>query len=353
MQIKIYSPREFSALESDWKTLETGSDMTVFQSYDWFVNINNLYFKEHIKRLFREWIYVVVYENEEAVMIAPIQIVKLGLQYKNLGLARGAYFIGRQGYSDYLNFIYNKFSYSAVKKIINFLSEKYHIKRFCFEQLLENTDFYCYLNSNYKLTQSNCYCASLELPDSFEDYNKTLSKSTRQNLRTAINRQKREGLELTHELVYELDDDTLTELMHIRDQRLKDKQKKAYSKASLLGKIYNHLRNVVRYLFDAKHDVIRECCNYWAFLVKDGNRIVGYYWGLRSDLRGEYYVILAGVDKDYAWFSPTLSHFYLYIKELYETENKSIRVFDFTRGGERYKTDLGGVRKDALTVVFS
>ena len=140
--------------------------------------------------------------------------------------------------------------------------------------------------------------------------------------------------------------------MDIREQRLVDKKKNAYNGASFLGKAYNKARDLLRLLVDGKHDVINECCESWAFLVKKGDRIVSYFWGLRNDERGEYYVILAGVDKEFTWYSPSLSHLYLFIQEQYENNDQTVKVFDFTRGGERYKTDMGGAKKSAMTIWF-
>ena len=57
MYIKEYDPNQFIELKEYWLQLENGKDMTAFQHYGWFENINNLYFKEHIKKLFRFWKY--------------------------------------------------------------------------------------------------------------------------------------------------------------------------------------------------------------------------------------------------------------------------------------------------------
>lgn len=141
-------------------------------------------------------------------------------------------------------------------------------------------------------------------------------------------------------------------LMAIRERRLVDKRKKSRVNASIKGKLYGKCRDLLIKLFSAEHDVINECCNPWCFLVKDGDRIVSYFWGMRNDYKDEYYVILAGVDTEYAWYSPSLSHLYLFIQEQYESGNKQIKVLDFTRGGERYKEDMGGTKKSAWTINF-
>ncbi len=353
MKLKVFKPEDFKKLETAWKTLEVGEDMTAFQMYDWCKNINALYFKERTKKLFREWIYILVTENDEPVMIAPVQVVKVRFNISDYGIRKAFYFIGRQGYSDYLNFIYKDFSPEAVELVIKYLLENYKVRQFMFEQLLENTDFYRYLNEKCTTCyKQSLYCAALKLPHTFDEYKKMLSKSTRQNIRTAINRQNRDGINLHHEMIFYIDDEMSETLAEIRAIRLKDKQRKTTSEMSLLGKTYNLLRDVIIKLFNAKHDILKENCHPWCFLVKKDDRIVGYFWGIRNEARKEYYVILAGVDKEFAWYSPSISHLYLYIKEQYEQDKDDIKILDFTRGGEGYKKDLGASKKNAYVVRF-
>lgn len=118
-------------------------------------------------------------ENDAPKMIAPIMIVPVGGQYKSVGLSRGAYFIGRQGYSDYLNFIYKDFSEEACKEVFTYLRTQLKLKKCCFEQLFGTTKLYNFISSKYNCSQSECYCAALILPETFDDYKKKLSKSTR------------------------------------------------------------------------------------------------------------------------------------------------------------------------------
>jgi hypothetical protein len=353
MNIYEYTPENFNKLESYWKKLERGGDMTAFQLYDWYFYINQLYFKEKTKNIFRKWIYLYVEEQGKPVIIAPVQIVKVGGEFKSIGLRRGAYFIGRQGYSDYLNFIYDEFSEDAVIEIFKFLKEKYLIKHFCFENLLGDSKLYQFIKNNYNYQQHEIYCVALELPETFEEYKALLSKHSRQNIRTALNRQKKDNIELTHELIYDMDETLELSLMNIREQRLGKKKKDDADKSSWKGRIYGKVRSYIRRFFCAKHNVIKECCNPWCFLVWDKTRIVSFFWGVRNVYKGEYYVIFAGVDNDYAKYTPSLSHLYLYIQDVYEKSDNEIKVIDFTRGDEKYKSDMGGKKKDLWTIRFN
>lgn len=352
MDIKVFSPEEFDKIEYAWKKLENGPDMTAFQLYDWYKNINALYFKEKTKNIFRKWIYVLAEENGEPLMIAPFQVIKFSVGYKQIAVPPGFYFIGRMGYSDYLNFIYKDFSVQTAEYILQYVSEKYKLKKFILDQVVEGTALYNFINDKYNNEKYISSCAALTLPDTFDDYKKSLSKSTRQNIRTALNRQNRDGKILTHEMTYSLDEETELTLMRIRAERLLLKKKHAYDGCSFAGKVYNHLRNVFVKLFSAEQNVIHENCNPWCFLVKDGEQIAGFYWGISNNDRSVYYVILAGVEENYEWYSPCVSHFYKYIEELYENDDRKIKIFDFTRGGEHYKKDLGAEVHMAYRVDF-
>lgn len=347
MKIQEFYPANFSEMETYWKKIEDGKDMTAFQLYDWYKNVNTLFFREKTKKLFRKWIYFLVTDdNDNPIMIAPIQILKMGFGFGRYGIKKGAYFIGREGYSDYMNFIYNNFNAEAVECILQYLHNKYNCKYFRFEQIVESSEVHKFILAKYNASKIPLNCASLVLPNTFDEYHKALSKSTRQNIRTAINRANKNNITLKHEIIFDLDNKTQKKLMFMREKRLGDKIKKSklikkkYS--SFCGQIYNSGALIIKKLFNEKQDIMKEVsCNQWCFCVKDGERIVGYYWGIKNEYKNEYYLILAGVDRDYEWYSPCISHLYLFLKEYYDAGRNDIAAFDFTRGDEKYKYDIG------------
>lgn len=353
MKVLAFGPKDFDKIESYWHKLEVGNDMTAFQLYDWYKNLNNLYFKEHMKHLIVEYVYVVAFDdNDNPKMIAPMMVIKAGLYYKKAGFKRGFYMIGRNGYTDYLNFIYDEFSEQALNAIFDFLQAKYKMSYFRLEQVLERTKFCEYLLANYDCVKEGMYCAALTLPESFEEYKKLLSKSTRQNIRTALNRQEKDGVNLTHKIVYDIDEELKTKLMDVREERLEKKRKANAKRWRFSAKVYYAVMGFLDRMFSAKQDVIRENCNPWCFLIKNGDEIAGFFWGIRHIEKKEFYVILAGVEEKYAWYSPSVSHLYKYIEELYEsgTQKETIKVFDFTRGGEDYKEKMGGAQRECVVL---
>lgn len=356
MDIISFNVSEYSKLEQHWRVLEKGKDMTVFQLYDWYRNVNQLYINEHFLNHFRECVYLLAIDNGKPLMIAPIQVIKFGVNIyykKTIGQNKGYYFIGRNGYSDYLNFIYDDFSEEAADEILTYLKKKYGYKNCYLEAILESTNLYKYIHSKYKIINNiGVYCAELVLPENFANYKKKLSKSMRQNIRTAFNRQNKNDIHLHHELIFETDEQLRKLLYEIREKRLGKKQNDAIKNLPFYGKMYYAFRHSYRKLLCSKHDILKDNCNPWCFLVKNGEEIAGYFWGIRDIQKGVYYVILAGVQPDYAWYSPSISHFYGFLEELYQNNNITIKAFDFTRGGEKYKHDIGADRKNTFTVYF-
>lgn len=333
---------ELCQLQAHWRCLERGADMTAFQSYDWYKELDLLYRKERTKNLFRTWRYILIARGEQPILIAPLEIKSFGIGYKSYGSApRGVYFIGRMGFTDYLNFIYDRFDPNALEALLRYVTKRYRQSKFRFERMLESAESHRYLCEAHPVEKEPVHCAALVFPDTFEEYKASLSKSTRQNIRTAVNRAKKNDLQLVHELILDEGADVKEKLLLLSEQRSKKKAANSRKEMSLAGAVYCYFADIFRKLFSAKLDVLRVSKNTFSFLVKDGDRIVSFFWGIRNDHLKEYYVILVSVDPEYEWYSPNISHLYLFIEEYYGEERKDIRLLDFTRGAEGYKKTIG------------
>lgn len=336
-----YGIDEIGSLEQIWRPLEKGGDMTAFQSYDWYKNLCTLHRKERTKNLFRKFRFVVVSRENVPVLLAPFEIHTFGIGYRNYGAPRGVYFMGRLGYTDYLNFIYDTFDCQALEIILDYVSKTYRQKRFYLDRMLEKSASFVYLTERFQGVRMKQDFSALVLPETFEEYRLSLSKSTRQNIRTAINRANKNGLSLTHCLIPDEEAAVKEQIIALNTQRLDKKNKASRQQMSLPGRIYCFFAEIYRALFSAKPDIVHDSKNTFAFLVKDGDTLVSFFWGIRNDYLKEYYVILAGVHQDYEWYSPNISHLYLFLEEQYQAPVQDIRVLDFTRGGEGYKKKIG------------
>lgn len=265
MKITEFSPQEFEKLEEQWKILEKGIEMTWFQTYEWYKIVNSHFIAEKKKAPFRFGTYVLLSDdNEKPLMIAPIQIVKKGFYVKGIGLMKGFYFIGRQGYSDYLNFIYDEFKNEYLQEIFTFLVSKYGFNYFRLENISSKCSSYMALNDkSYGADRTDSLCMELPLENTFEDYKSTLSKSMRQNIRTANNRSERDSLTFSYKIYDKIDMETAKKLDSIRNQRLEQKESNRRSSMSLKAKLYTSGRDIVANSTSSIIDVMKENENCW------------------------------------------------------------------------------------------
>ncbi len=354
MKVEFFDADQLEQLREQWNLLEVGEEMTAFQSHSWYRSLNKHYQTETRQNKIRTWFFAVAYEKEQAVMIAPLQFVKVGVSFHGIGTKKGIYFMGRIGYTDYCNFIYKDFSAEAVDSILDAVSKKYHTKRFCLELVEESSSLAKYICERYHPSFTTNTCGDLVLPETFDAYHSSLSKSMRQNIRTALNRQKRDNIVFTHEFTCDpLDMETRNTLMEIRAVRVQQHREQARQRTSWKGKLVGKIGSWERKLLVKQHNVMYEDLDTWCFLVKKDGEIAGFFWGIHDLEKKKYYVIYAGVSEKYGWYSPTISHFYEYLNEIYENgAAQNIVVFDFTRGGEKYKTDIGCRFKKCLSMSF-
>lgn len=335
---KEYSVETFAEIKPIWVKLEKGVEMTVFQTYKWYETLTNYYKKEKVKNKFRVWKFIVMYDNDIPQLIAPIEYNKVGTVK-----AKGLYFIGSDfGAMDYCNFIFKTINKDLINGILMYITKKFNCNKVIFEKVQTNSKTCEYISKMYSVIGKEFECGKLFLPDSFDEYKKLLSKHSRQNIRTAINRQNKDDIELVHELVFDIDNDTKEKLLLIRESRLKEKQKRDWKDSTLKGKIFQRIHRVYTLLFSCKKNIMYEnLCKTFCFLVKQNNEIAGFFWGEIDEANNTYYVTYAGVNQKFEWYSPVISHFYLYLEEMYKSGQPVIRSFDFTKGGEKYKKDIG------------
>lgn len=351
MKISEFSPQEFEKLEAAWKTLEKGLEMTWFQTYDWYKVINRHFIAEKKKAPFRSGTYVLLSDdNDTPLMIAPVQIVNKGFYFKGIGMMKGFYFIGRQGFSDYLNFIYDEFKDEYLREILEYLSKKYGMTYCRFENISEKTSSYKSLNDNYGADRIDSLCLHLPLEDTFEDYKKILSKSMRQNIRTANNRSERDGLSFSFKILDHVDADMANKLNEVRNQRLGKKQSDTNSTLSTKAKVYNKCREALVNSTSEPIDVMNEIDKCWCLVAECNNEIAAFFYSVYKPENKTVYLLLAGVNTKYEWYSPGITQIVSFIEQEIGNGKPNVEMLDMTRGDEKYKYDLKS--KELVTSQF-
>lgn len=122
---------ELHSIRDSWKRLECGPDMTFFQKYEWYEMLAK--FVPAGKGI--ECGFFVVDREGAAVMIAPLWIITRTIRLVN---RPGVFLIGRKGYSDYLNLVYEVFDEVAFQALAGYVRTRHGVEVWHFEYLRES-----------------------------------------------------------------------------------------------------------------------------------------------------------------------------------------------------------------------
>ena len=338
--VRYVNGMHLSQIKEEWESLQSGGEMTLFQTYSWFKMLLERYIPVDTKDF--ETIYALVESDGQPCMIAPLWIVKRTFRLINF---KGVYLLGRCSFSDYLNFVYREFDGKAFDFLLKDLSKKYGVKHVTFEDLRETTSVYLHIIGNYRVSKNVEHtCVGLELPLSVDDYQNLLSKNSRQNIRTANNRLKKAGKELT----FNYDDRQVD-----RDRCLEIRETKMSANSTKLPLWYKYkyrILNRLRYHFPSTMPI-----KYYSESKlmtahdEEGNLRAFFCYGLDSDCKC-IRVLAAGTDIEYARYSPGILLMHSFIQNA--IREGMVKEVDFTRGDEKYKFSLGGQQRNNHTIKF-
>lgn len=329
--VQKYNQRELTQLRKDWQLLEKGKDMSYFQTYDWYESINDIIPSKG------EVVFVEVTKSEKAILIAPLWILRHNYLFVN---KKGCYFWGKDGYADYLNFIYSEFDGKALSALFAFIRKEYGVSQYYLEFLREGLDVVLYIERLIQRVHKISFSyPALNLPDDVELYSKGLSKHARQNLRTAHNRMMKDGLSFNSTILERCSDQLIRcKCEEIRKERLPHKTKTMREQWPLKTKIHMYLDDRLRIKFPY-HSVLDLERNGNLLLITCGDDIAAFFYYGYETQKKRVVVMTAGTNTRYARYSPGFYYMYQQIRNW--IEEGSVKMIDFTRGGEKYKFDLG------------
>ena len=335
-----YIPKnQFPSLKDSWKKLEKGEDMSIFQTYDWNEALNEYYIPDSTKKY--KAVYAIVKKDGVTIMIAPFWLFKKNYRIIN---KKGIYIIGRESWSDYLNIIYNEFDSNAFVFLLEELSTRYKINHFIFEQLLPNTKLYHYIKDTQNITfqyQTTCVC--LDLPTTSEEYQKLLSKNSRQNIRTANNRLQKDGVSL-HFVINDttVDKDLCMEMRRIR-------LNKKYKKVSKLRELKYRIDYKLRFHYLPFVPMYHYKNSMMMTAYDQDHRLYAFFNYTIDDEKRTITILGAGTSEQHERYSPGILLMHHFINEAI---SMVYRTIDFTRGDEKYKFALGGKPFTIINVEF-
>lgn len=339
--VPINCSKDFEAIQSKWKKLEKGKDMTVFQSIEWNILLFNEWRQSKYEKLFSN-VEVYIAEVSGQEMILPVIVQKHSTKLRNFcGRNAGIYILGQGSYSDYLNVVYDEFCEETFILLLKNVRNKYPNLKVFFSNIREDTRICNYLLKNYTIT-SERVSVSIHIPSNIDEYNKNLSKHTKQNLRTALNRITKDSMK--YKLINRsniTDLATIDEMLNIHIKRIKTKN---FNNDDFIHKISSQIRIKIIKNKEINNNIIRESMvnmrDSFTLLVELNDKIAGYIYGLK-DNNNVVRIMQNCVDEDYKYYSPMFRGIYDYIIESISKEN-GLKEIDFTRGDEEYKYKLGG-----------
>lgn len=333
----IKSIQDFEALECVWKQLENGNDMTAFQTYHWNHLLIEEFFGLLYNRLFAEVRCYVVTEDQTAVAILPVIIQKRNAKIMWWGRKKGTYILGEGSWSDYLNFIYKEPNPQAWELILSNLP-----KPLFFNSLRSNTEICPFLDNRGDLCGQHP-SVFVPLVSDAAEYLTSLSKSVRQNLRTATNRM--DKAELVYELRIEdgkLDALLANELVSMHYDRAKVKNQRKHKKN--LHWISRNLRNSYKEYQNRQYNIIYHSMTSnvsgVTVIVYLNGVPAGYMYGIRDSYAVR--IMHNCIKEEYKFYSPMFKGAYDFICEEINNKRYNVAQIDFTRGNESYKFQLGG-----------
>lgn len=339
-KIFITSISDFEILYSVWSELQKGKDMTAFQSVEW----NKLLFQEWRNSVYRRiGSKIVVYQllYDDSAMLLPVIVQNTNTELKcGFGRKKGIYILGHDSYSDYLNVIYKDWSDSKFAYLIDCIKNDYPSYNIYFNNIREDTAFGKFLSLNYK-TIEKTVSVSVRIEKDSENFSKSLSKHTRQNLRTALNRMNKDMIKYEWiEYGKVQNDELLDNLLRIHMLRVK---KKNYTKGNLIKKIASIIRTQHVLYREKYNNIVKSSMssleNSFFLIVRLNGNNVGYIYGLKEE-SGIIRIMQNCIDERYGYYSPMFRGIYDFLLKCCDT--KEVSELDFTRGDEGYKYKFGG-----------
>lgn len=336
-------------LKTIWTNFyESNSSLSIFQSYEFMFNFWN-----------NSWIYCLTHKEipifylirNDGIpcMIAPLCKKATGI-YEIMGNKNGC---------EYCDFIYA--ATTPIEIYVRALTA--HLRcPISFVKVKVQSSLYFSFSCKEKVKEcGEMVCTNIALPESYENYYKELSSSTRQNLRTAFNRLKRDGRHVCLKVItnggmwktwnYEkiesiqstqiefcdlqqnssLTDSDFAKMLSLYYQRHKERYGENTSKLKIwYMKHLNFMTKSLRYM--------RSAMSVMLFI---DNELAAFLSGLKSHGEKDFIVPRLSINGKYGFYSPGM----LIVNETarYMITQTTNRNLDLSLGTETYKSKMWGV----------
>ena len=280
----------------------------------------------------------IVSDKDEPLMLLPLKWDRFKRNYKMLADIQGC------GQSDVLfnPQLSDEERYACVAYFYANINEKCRLNR------LSNDSFLLRTKQKVYVEHQSQVCVKIDFSQGADFLLKTLSKSVRQNLRTAYNRMHRDNISYRLQVYRseEMTDDIWNKMMKVYLNRLFTKHKIKAKRNPLYRYIYN-----LKYRY-IKHDTKSLKLSPYSFhtLLYGNGHIMGFLSGLISRDGTTVVIPRLSIDNQYRFYSPG----YILLAETLHwlDSNTTCRCLDLSRGDEQYKIDMGGMKYYTASVLY-
>ncbi len=324
----------FAEVEDQWREMENSSAVpTVFQTFDWLQC-----WSEFLDRTGNMFI-LAVYEGDAVLGIAPLFFRRFSL--KGLPLFRILHIAGAPE-SDYQSLILrNGREEETLAALVRHIAKlRWDIA--WFSDLYPETPTDLLLTGFLRrekfsiLKKKHTPCPFIQLPDTFENYRKTLSKNARQNTTKFCNRVERLG-SVSYDKISRTEDipSAMREFMRLHEQQWQTRgQTGALNTPEVRSFHVAVAQRLERYL-DLRQ-------------LKIDEKLVASTYSY--DFHGKRGLYLPGLDMEYRYYS--LGHVMITYGIRDAIEN-GMEEYDFMRGDEKYKYHFTKVERYNSALYFS
>lgn len=249
--------------------------------------------------------------------------------------------VGSEERFDFVDFIYGDIDtqtlYNALVSLFLFLKEEIGIKEIEIKYLDVESKTYNVINDisskqkEIKISFSNVLNENLDI--SFRDYDQylsSLSKNTRQNIRTAYNRLKKDNYEHELKMVsFKYEHDEFIKIHKMCLNLYKKRLKKQYNCGVLA---------LIMKKYDYVSKGIMNDLGYISALNFNG-RIVAFMEGFIDKKNKSILIPRLAIDEQFKFYSPGIVLLNETIKQMYS--NKEYNFLNLLRGNEKYKIAMG------------
>lgn len=302
-------------IEAEWRTIQSRSvSVTPFQNFDYMIRTWKYMYPYYIVKKYVP-VFFVFYENDEPVVIFPFVKYICSGDLELFGNVNGF---------NYCDALYVKPSFLV--QALSLLKNK--IRNVYFYRVQENSGLYTVLSNNVK-NDAITNNVQIIFGNNYEQYNKSLSKSTRQNLRTSYNRLVTDRKEYKLNVYKGGDNFDYSSLIKLYSKRHEERYGVKRSGIKDWFLLHQNFATLNYLKLDSA----------LTFVLYIDGKLAAFMSGLLGN-RKEFVVPRLSVCEDFLFYSPGIVLINEVIK--YFIENGLAINLDMSQGEESYKYKMGG-----------